>query len=93
MRTSSEHLEALELALTASRALNEPEFLHEAVRSGQALVAGHRLHGRWFPERMEAAEHDLSAVDGLCALLRAFLGLHQPESWTSLRLVMPCFRR
>ncbi|WP_164019989.1 type 2 lanthipeptide synthetase LanM [Pyxidicoccus trucidator] len=82
-------LEALELALTAGRELHEPALLHEALRPGRLLVAGHRLHGRWFPDRLEADEHDLSVLGGLCALLRALLGLHRPVTWTSLRLVRP----
>ncbi|QRO00154.1 type 2 lantipeptide synthetase LanM [Archangium violaceum] len=82
-------LESLELALTAGRELREPALFQEALRLGQLLVAGHRLHGRWFPDRLEADEHDLSVLGGLCALLRALLGLHQPEAWTSLRLVRP----
>nr|WP_225937705.1 type 2 lanthipeptide synthetase LanM [Myxococcus sp. RHSTA-1-4] len=82
-------LEALELALTAGRELREPALFQEALRPGRLLVAGHRLHGRWFPDRLEADEHDLSVLGGLSALLRALLGLHRPETWTSLRLVRP----
>jgi hypothetical protein len=82
-------LEALELALTAGRELREPALFREALRPGRLLVAGHRLHGRWFPDRLEADEHDLSVLSGLCALLRALLGLHRPGTWTSLRLVQP----
>jgi hypothetical protein len=82
-------LEALELALTAGQELREPALFQDALRPGRLLVAGHRLHGRWFPDRLEADEHDLSVLGGLCALLRVLLGLHQPGAWTSLRLVRP----
>ncbi|NMO20535.1 type 2 lantipeptide synthetase LanM [Pyxidicoccus fallax] len=90
--TASTSLEAVELALTAGRELREPSLFKEALRPGRLLVAGQRLHGRWFPDRLTADEHDLSVLSGLPALLRALLGLHQPETWTSLRLVQPAPR-
>ncbi len=79
-------LDALELALMAARVWQEDAPLAHAQRLGAALLTGRRLHGRWFPELLEADAQNLSALWGLSAVAHALLRLHAPHV-PSLRLI------
>ena len=79
--SASERLEALEVALL------EPRWRRHAERLGREWVAERHTRGHWFPDRLEADEHDLSAIWGVGAVAHALLRLHQPGRWPSLRLL------
>ncbi|OJH35109.1 hypothetical protein BON30_39235 [Cystobacter ferrugineus] len=81
-------LDAIELALDAARTWEDAALTTRARRFGAALLARRRLRGRWFPERLEADAHNLSAIWGLSAVAHAFLRLHEPRL-SSPRLLAP----
>ncbi|WNG13945.1 DUF4135 domain-containing protein [Cystobacter fuscus] len=81
-------LDAIELALDAAQTWEDAALTSCARRFGAALLARRRLRGRWFPERLEADAHQLSAIWGLSAVAHAFLRLHEPRV-SSPRLLAP----
>jgi type 2 lantibiotic biosynthesis protein LanM len=84
--SATARLEGLELALVAA-GTGEPGWREHAERLGRGMVAEHRARGHWFPDRLSADAHEPSALWGLCAVAHAFLRLHQPGRWPSLRLI------
>jgi lantibiotic modifying enzyme len=82
-----ERLEQLEVALTAAESLSDEESRVRAVQLGQSFLHDRVHSGRWFPERLAADHHQLSALWGLPALARAFLRLHAPSRFPSLNLI------
>lgn len=84
--TATARLEGLELALVAADT-GEPGWREHAERLGRRVLAEHRTRGHWFPDRLAADAHTPSAMWGLCAVAHAFLRLHQPGRWPSLRLI------
>lgn len=54
---------------------------------GRVLLAERRTWRRWFSERLSSDRHELSAVWGVPAVAHAFLRLHAPARWSSLRTV------
>ncbi|MFY0583504.1 DUF4135 domain-containing protein [Cystobacter fuscus] len=81
-------LDAIELALDAAQTWEDAVLTSRARRFGAALLARRRLRGRWFPERLGADAHHLSAIWGLSAVAHAFLRLHEPRV-PSPRLLAP----
>lgn len=61
--------------------------LQTARAAGAAILVNRRRSGRWFPEAAAPDRFRLSALWGLGAVVRAFVGLAEPQRWYSLRLL------
>lgn len=80
-------LHGLELALEASGTSDDPELRSHALKVAGELQARHRATGSWFPDRLAADRHNLSAVTGLGAVAHALVRLDSAGATRGLRLL------
>lgn len=80
-------LDGLELALEGAQAPGGSPFRPHALAIASELRSRHRETGSWFPDRLAADRHCLSAITGLGALACAFLRLGSAGRTRSLKLL------
>ena len=80
-------LDGLELALEGTRALESSRFRSHALAIAGELQSRQRETGSWFPDRLAADRHRLSAITGLAALAHALVRLDSVGPARSLRLL------
>jgi type 2 lantibiotic biosynthesis protein LanM len=80
-------LDGLELALEGERAIGDRWFRSRALEILGDLQGRHRETGSWFPDRLAADRHNLSAVTGLGALAHTLARWGSESSLRSLRLL------
>jgi type 2 lantibiotic biosynthesis protein LanM len=77
--TSRQALDLAEVALTGAWASGSADLHAQAAGLAGRLVATHEASGSWFPERLVADRHNLSAVWGVAAIAHLMVRLHDPS--------------
>jgi type 2 lantibiotic biosynthesis protein LanM len=85
--SSLDLLDGLELALEAAWAFDDRRLRSHALSIAGELQNRHRESGSWFPDRLAADRHCLSAITGLGALAHALIRLDSARPTRSLRLL------
>jgi type 2 lantibiotic biosynthesis protein LanM len=80
-------MDGLELALEGMRALDDSRFRSHALRITVELQRRHRETNSWFPDRLAADRHCLSAITGIGALAHTLVRLDAAGRTRSLRLL------
>ncbi|MFW9257797.1 type 2 lanthipeptide synthetase LanM [Nostoc sp. CALU 546] len=80
-------LDDLEVAITAFQVTGKDKYLQHAFSSAEQIKTIRESYGSWFPRSFAADRHNLSVVWGVTAIARAFLRLHSPSVFTSIRIV------
>lgn len=79
-------LDTIELSLTGYSRTGDAKLLGTARAAADLLRERHGETGSWFPETCRSDFHNFSPVHGIVAVVRALVGVSQPDQWASIRI-------
>lgn len=85
--SSTELLDATEVAITAYQLTRNERFYNSADSLARYMIDRHEDTGSWFPDHRAADRHNLSIVRGVAAVAHVLLELDDPLRCCSVRLL------